>query len=202
MSLCVQKHVWDGFVNSARCVRRIKILWKLSVRGAPATHLPCPPPCVRPSLCGAMQDKQLRMKRANLRWPLLTGKSRAQPFRDVEEGWLERHWPELLDCNFACPRPGEAGCVADVARMLETGVPCISSVQGAAENAAEPRKLSDAELAAIGRLSAGSVHLLLFLCLLFARSAPSGRRCPLPWPDEFQIPQSRNADAAATGGLR
>ena len=88
------------------------------------------------------------MTRANLRWPLLTGKERSPPFKDHDDSWLARHWPDLLDCHFISPRPGEAACMADVAKMLDTGYACITT-QPAADIVTEPRKLSEAELEAI-----------------------------------------------------
>ena len=88
------------------------------------------------------------MRRANLRGPLLTGKARSPPFKDHDDAWLVKHWPDLLDCHFMSPRPGEAACMTDVAKMLDTGHVCVTA-HPASEKAAAPRKLSDAELEAI-----------------------------------------------------
>ena len=88
------------------------------------------------------------MRRANLRGPLLTGKARSPPFKDHDDAWLAKHWPDLLDCHFMSPRPGEAACMTDVAKVPDTGHACVTA-HPASEKAAAPRKLSDAELEAI-----------------------------------------------------
>ena len=88
------------------------------------------------------------MRRANIRRPLLTGKARSPPFKDHDDAWLAKHWPDLLHCHFMSPRPGEAACMTDVAKMMDTGHACVTA-HPASEKAAAPRKLSDAELEAI-----------------------------------------------------
>ena len=62
--------------------------------------------------------RDLAVQRSNLRGPLLTGIARSSLFKGHDVSWLVKDWPILLDCHSACPRPGEAACLAEATPLL------------------------------------------------------------------------------------
>ena len=73
-----------------------------------------------PGECGINDANQ---KRLNLRWQLLSGKSKHAPYAQHGDDWLKKNWPAALDAHFDCPVPGGSVALADVLHMLSVKQP-------------------------------------------------------------------------------
>ena len=98
-----------------------------------------------PGECGINDANQ---KRLNLRWQLLSGKSKHAPYAQHGDDWLKKNWPAALDAHFVCPVPGESVALADVLHMLNVKEPQMTC-PGSKKQVKEPRQLSEAELLVI-----------------------------------------------------
>jgi hypothetical protein len=96
----------------------------------------------------ASAPKDTKFERAHTRQVLLRGKS-AKGF-DVSDEKLCEKWGPFLDYHISSVRPGRAIALLDVNYMLETHNVRITGGNGEAASTDGVRKLSDAEVAAIG----------------------------------------------------